>query len=144
MMLIKQLLIAIALTIAISLNAQSTGTNSITVHIKGVKNDHGVMRAFLFNSEDGFLKRSFMTRTAKFHGKGELSIVFDSLPKGDYAVNVYHDRNNNNELDSNWMRIPKEPYGFSNNVRGKMGPPKFEEAKFPLNTNQQLITINLK
>ena len=46
-----------------------------------------------------------------------------SLPKGNYAIAAFHDENSNKKLDRNFAGLPKEKYGFSNNVRGTFGPP---------------------
>ena len=52
------------------------------------------------------------------------------LPYGEYAVTLFIDFNGNQKLDKNFLGIPKEQYGFSNNVMGKMSPPTFDQAKF--------------
>ncbi len=66
---------------------------------------------------------------------------FDNLPVGTYAIAIFHDSNNNKKLDKNWVGIPKEGYGFSNNVFGTFGPPSFQEASFKVKANN---TTNLK
>ena len=46
-------------------------------------------------------------------------------------------------MNKNWMGIPKEPYGFSNNVMGRMGPPDFEDASFEVSADTEVIvTLN--
>ena len=52
------------------------------------------------------------------------------VPYGEYAVTLFVDFNGNKKLDKNFLGIPKEQYGFSNNVMGKMSPPTFDQAKF--------------
>jgi len=52
------------------------------------------------------------------------------LPHGEYAITLYVDSNGNKKIDKNFLGIPKEQYGFSNNVMGKMSPPTFDQAKF--------------
>ena len=79
----------------------------------------------------------------KITDKGNVQTKFEGLPKGEYAVSVYHDANLNEELDTNMMGIPKESYGFSNNAKGFMGPPSFEDAKVLCNNNIS-ITIKLQ
>ena len=54
------------------------------------------------------------------------------LPYGEYAVTLFVDFNGNKKLDKNFLGIPKEQYGFSNNVMGKMSPPTFNQAKFAI------------
>jgi uncharacterized protein (DUF2141 family) len=55
---------------------------------------------------------------------------FPGIAPGTYAVSVYHDENSNDKLDTNFLGIPREGVGASNNARGHMGPPKFDSAKF--------------
>ena len=55
------------------------------------------------------------------------------LPAGQYAVGIFHDVNLNNKMDNNFLGLPKEQYGFSNNARALFGPPSFEDAAFELN-----------
>ena len=52
------------------------------------------------------------------------------LPPGTYAIGIFHDANLNNRLDNYFFGVPREQYGFSNNARGFMGPPWFEDAAF--------------
>jgi len=64
--------------------------------------------------------------------------MFTNLPAGIYAISVFHDENMNQKLDKNFVGVPKEGYGASNNPKKKMGPPTFEEANFQLNGAQSL------
>ena len=70
-------------------------------------------------------------------------IVFTGLREGVYAVSVFHDENMNRKLDKNFVGIPREGYGTSNNPKRKMGPPDFEEAKFQLTGAAQSLEIKL-
>ena len=66
-----------------------------------------------------------------------------SLKKGIYAIKVLVDNNDNGKIDLNFFGIPKEQFGFSNNVRGILGVPKFEKASFKLSSNKK-IEIKLR
>lgn len=59
-------------------------------------------------------------------------VVFRGLPAGTYAVAAFHDANGDGELNANFVGMPTEGYGFSNDARGFMGPPPFEDASFSL------------
>ena len=65
------------------------------------------------------------------------------LKEGDYAVKVLIDTNNNGDIDLNFFGLPKEQFGFSNNVLGLFGAPKFDKASFGLNMDKKII-INLR
>lgn len=67
-----------------------------------------------------------------------------SLPAGKYAISVMQDVNKNNKMDTYWYGAPKEPYGFSNNVRHALKPSTFEESLFTVSAQEQTVTINLK
>lgn len=73
----------------------------------------------------------------------EIVFRFTDLPPGDYAVSVMHDENGNGKLDSNFMGMPTEGYGFSNNPK-VLRKPTFEEARFQLGAKGDAITIRLR
>ena len=54
------------------------------------------------------------------------------LKKGKYGVKVLIDTNGNADIDLNFFGLPKEQFGFSNNVLGLFGAP-----------NDKKIIINL-
>ena len=66
-------------------------------------------------------------------------VVFENIPDGEFAISLYHDENNNGKLDTGWFGIPKEGYGCSNDAKGNMGPPKYEDAKFQLTDNKSMV-----
>ena len=64
------------------------------------------------------------------------------LPPGTYAIGIFHDANLNNRLDNYFFGVPREQYGFSNNARGFIGPPSFEDAAFSVEGKTE-ISITL-
>ncbi len=68
---------------------------------------------------------------------------FENIPPGTYALAVVHDENMNGKLDSNWLGIPKEGYGFSNDVKAVHGAPSFSDASFPYDGQNLNFTISL-
>lgn len=69
---------------------------------------------------------------------GEGQEITTVLPEGPYAISLFEDVNGNYKLDTGAMGIPVEMFGFSNNVRGHMGVPTFEQCKFVLKDDQVL------
>ena len=114
---------------------------TITVLVEDVKNNNGKMYFALYNNESDFLEE-------RYRGAVELitlnksTTVFKNIPSGTYAVSVFHDRNDNGKIDTNFIGVPKEDYGCSNDANGFMGPPKWKNAKFTLNKDIE-ISINL-
>ncbi len=119
-----------------SVEARSAGAATLTVHVTGARNAKGQIRASLFQSAKGFpgdASQAIQTQAADIDPQSlSAQIVFTGLLEGVYAVSVFHDENMNRKLDKNFLGIPKEGYGASNNPKKKMGPPDFEEAKFQL------------
>ena len=65
------------------------------------------------------------------------------FPHGEYAIAVFVDLNGNGKMDKNFLGIPKEQYGFSNNVMGRMSAPSFDQAKFMV-TGPTIQNIKLR
>lgn len=128
---------------------QNVGT--LTVVIVELKSDNGDVKVNLLNSEESFLaspkeqqKMGGPFRRAITPIKdNKAEVVFEDLPFGEYAVKLFHDENGNGKLDKNFVGMPKEDYAFSNNVRGSMGPPKYEDAKFEFNQEEMTIEITI-
>lgn len=70
---------------------------------------------------------------------GKLNCTISDLPAGEYVFTILDDENNNNQMDYNWARLPKEGYGFSNNQKPSItGAPNFESCKVTVTKNTQL------
>lgn len=140
MNIISKLAVVLILIITTAImNAQET--YSLTVKIKGAANDEGKMMIALYDSESNFLEKTFKGSTSQISNKG-CTVTFENVPEGIYAVSIFHDENDNDKLDSNFIGIPKEDYGCSNGAAGFMGPPKWKDAKFELKADKS-ITITL-
>jgi uncharacterized protein (DUF2141 family) len=137
----KLLLIATFIFTGIfTLNAQENQTFNLTINITGLDSDKGTLMVGLYNKKEAFLKKQFKGDFVKIKDKKSVAI-FKNLPKGLYAVSFVHDENDNKKMDTNFFGIPKEDYGCSNNAKGFMGPPKYDDAKFELEENK---IINIK
>lgn len=107
---------------------------NLTVQVSGFKSDKGTAEFGLFNDASAYPtkpERAFAAQRGKI-SNGATTVEFKGLPKGTYAIAAYHDVNGNRKLDANFIGIPKEPIGASNNAKGRMGPPSFKDAQFPL------------
>lgn len=108
-------------------NNNPTGT-SITVTISNAKNNKGTMLLGLHSSET-FMKGKGIQNISSEIKDNEVQVTFKNVPKGEYAILVLHDENNNNRMDFESTGMPKEDYGMSNNPMS-YGPPQFYDAKF--------------
>ncbi|QNM84179.1 DUF2141 domain-containing protein [Polaribacter pectinis] len=137
----KKLLLIIAIIFGgiFATNAQET-TYDLTINISGLDSNKGKVLIALYNEEGQFLKKRFKDGITKITDK-KATYTITGIPKGEYAVSFFHDENDNNKMDTNFLGIPKEDYGCSNNARGFMGAPKYKDAKFQLSENK---TIEIK
>jgi len=113
----------------------------LTVSVSGLKNNTGVVKVGLYNSEGTFLKTVYKSLSTEIKNDKAV-VIFENLPAGEYAISTYHDENNNGKLDRNAMGIPSEDYAASNNAKGFMGPPAYNDAKFVINKDSKIeITL---
>ncbi len=98
----------------------------------------------LYDGEDAY-NGGPSTKAAKIDvTDGEVSVEFENLPPGRYAIKLYHDVNGNGELDTNMMGLPIEAYGFSGES-GTLGPPPFEAAAFDVVAGEKnSVTVRLR
>jgi uncharacterized protein (DUF2141 family) len=124
----------LTLFIIISLNILGFSQNAtITLKVDNIEKAKGAICISIFDTEDDYKNGENQVWTKCISVTStEFIYEIEDLPLGTYAISVYHDENSNDEFDTKWYGLPKERYGFSNNVKGKFGPPKFEDARFEL------------
>lgn len=130
--------------IYLALMSSLTFAATLKVEVKNIKTSNGKIGFAIFdrNNASGFPKDHTRAVYRDFLKVNELPLEVD-LPTGDYAITIFHDVNNNNDLDTNGIGIPKEPFGFSNNPKILFGPPKFNKAKVKLGSGGKKTSINL-
>jgi uncharacterized protein (DUF2141 family) len=121
----------------------SRAQSTLVVNIKDIKNNNGDILIGLYDSTSNFPRKVATGKVVKVTDK-EMQITFADIKPGNYAVSVLHDENQNKDLDTNKLGIPKEGYGFSNNVMGVMGPPSFRKARFNVPAGDSAISIKMK
>ena len=112
------------------LNTFQIGT--LSVKVENVRSSDGYIYVALYSKDNEFpvtMEKADKIKKIKAV-KGTVIISFQNLEKGFYAVSVYQDVNSNKKMDTTILGIPKEPIGVSNNVKGFMGPPSYDDCKF--------------
>ena len=137
----NKFLLIIFILCAIQTSKAQKETFNLTVNISGLNSSDGNLLVGIYNKKESFLKKPIKSAIVKVESKKAL-VLFRNLPKGIYAVSFVHDENDNKKMDTNFIGIPIEDYGCSNNAIGFMGPPKYKDAKFILEVNKT-IKINL-
>lgn len=119
---------------------QSDSTATITVEITGLRSSDGKVGISLFRSEEGFpgdsekaIERAYIEIENQ-----SATVIFEDLLPGNYAIAVYHDEDEDGEIETNFIGIPKEGTGSSNNPKARMGPPRYEDCKFDIATTNYL------
>jgi len=136
----KTVLLITILIVTIQFFKAQEKTFDLTINITDLSSNRGNILLGVYNSKASFLKKPFKGNTLKIENN-TATVNIKNLPMGEYAISYVHDENNNKKLDTNIIGIPSEDYGCSNNARGFMGPPKYDDAKFMLSENMT-ISIN--
>lgn len=128
------------------LTAYTQQVKGIRVEITGLRNNNGYVLVSVFKEGSGFPDQAEKAvRKAKLGiNNREAAIVFNDLQPGQYAIAILHDENGDQKMNTNGLGIPKEGYGFSNNVTGAFGPPSFKRASFKFNGDLSAVTIKTR
>ncbi len=110
----------------------ASAQNSLSVSITSLRNNKGHILISLFKEGAGYPdepEKAFRKEKISIVQQ-KATIVFNNLPAGEYAIAILHDENDDLKMNKTWLGLPKEGYGFSNNVMGTFGPPSYSKAKF--------------
>jgi len=108
------------------LGAKAQERADMTLHFDTFEKQSGILFVQLIDDRG----ETYDSRKIQVRGK-HVQTTFRQVPVGrQYGVRVFQDLNSNEELDQNMFGLPTEPYGFSNNARGRFGPPGMGELLF--------------
>jgi uncharacterized protein (DUF2141 family) len=121
-------------------------TGSHTVIVKNLDNKKGNVFIGWYNSAQTYMNvnKAVLKKIVPVKDKAEVAVTFDQVNAGTYAIAVFFDVNGNGSLDKNFLGIPKEEYGFSNNIMPVTRSATFKEASFSVTTKPETITIKIK
>jgi uncharacterized protein (DUF2141 family) len=133
---IHRALLATVLLIGLPLSASA---DTLTVTVNNIKKAGEIHVAVYDNAkafeadrgEKGGAAPGITEGTIQMVEPGSVTYIYE-LPPGTYAIGIFHDVNLNNKMDNNFLGIPAEQFGFSNNARALFGPPDFDDAAFLL------------
>ena len=141
-------LLALGATLfALAASAEGESDSKVLIELSGLETAEGNLFIAVYDSkktwlgEDTVTQKKVVITESREDGlvKTELQ-----LPPGEYALSIFHDTNDNGELDANFIGIPKEPVALSNNARPKFGPPKYKDAVFELGAEPVLQQISME
>lgn len=123
--------------------APLASASDLTVTVEGIAEAKGSIMLGLFDEEtyngDGAVNGASLAVEGD-----SVTVTFEGLEPGEYAVRLYHDLNDDGEMNTNPFGMPTEPYAFSNDAKGRFGPASWDAAKFTLegNSGSHTITMN--
>jgi len=135
------------LLVAYTSSAAVADGSLLRVELSGLQEVEGNIYIAVYDSDDTWLgddtvyEQQVVIADAR---DGDLVWAEMHLPPGEYALSIFYDSNNNGELDTNFIGIPKEPVALSNNARPKFGPPKYKDAVFTLGEEPLTQSISME
>jgi uncharacterized protein (DUF2141 family) len=117
----------------------------LKVHVEGLRNRRGDLRLGVFDSAAGFPRERGSAMFWRSIGAAADEKTFEvELPPGRYAIVVLHDENSNKKLDTNFIGVPREGHGVSNNPKPKRRAATYREAAFDLDRNGAEVTVSMQ
>ena len=122
--------------------APLASASDLTVTVDGIAKQQGSIMLGLF--DEASYKGDGSVDGAQLVVEGSsVSVTFQGLAPGEYAIRLYHDVNGDGEMNTNPFGMPTEPYAFSNDAKGRFGPAKWDAASFPVGPGATAHTITL-
>jgi len=136
----KSVILALALVLNFAFSSAQEDGITITITIDNATSDEGKVIASV-HTMDTFMKGAGILNAESEIKDGKVTLVFENVTPGTYAIMALHDVNNNNRMDFEANGMPKESYGMSGNEM-TMGPPSFDMAKFEV--SDQDLEFNIR
>ena len=113
---------------------------NLTVVVSNISAVKGHMQLGLFNKSENFPKPGKEYKVVRFKVTSKkMKYTFKGLKQGDYALAIYHDKNSDKECNRNFIGIPTEDYGFSNNIKPVLSAPSFKDTKVNLKEKLSIL-----
>ena len=118
---------------------------TLTVHVNGLHNQRGVVQLALFRNAEGYPQHVELATVTRTVAPADAAyIVFEDLEPGTWALAVLHDENENGRLDTTMFGVPIEGIGASRDATRRMGEPRFEDARFELDSRDLTIRVDMR
>ncbi len=135
----------LAACLALILGAGPASAARIIVTIDGLHSAQGNIFIGLYATPSKFLNGNQCDAMRKVRAStSPITVAFDNLPPGTYAVGSYHDENGNDHLDTSIIGLPIEGYALSNGVRAVMSKPTFQQAAFVVGAEDKPLALHIR
>ena len=123
--------------------ADSENLIRVDVVVENVKVNQGAIYIQVYRGKDAFEKRDGLVSKI-IDSDAETVEVSVQISVGEYSIALYQDINEDGELNENFIGMPTEPWGMSNNAKARFGPPKWEDVRFEVADEPVTQRIELK
>ncbi|MEM1051056.1 MAG: DUF2141 domain-containing protein [Pseudomonadota bacterium] len=139
-------LAALSVSGALLAAAAPASAGTVTITVTDLRNTKGVVRACMTTRESIFprCRRDPNSHRTVVKASDTLTIRFDDVEPGDYAIALLHDENEDGKANRVLGMAPKEGYGFSRDAPVRMAPPDWGDAVFTVGTASQDLTIKMR
>jgi uncharacterized protein (DUF2141 family) len=138
----------LAAALVATLGAWQAGTGhaaELLVRVTGLSEPLGQVGCSLFAGPGGFPMDSTGARVVWLAADAKgVTCRFGGVPEGRYAVAIAHDVNGNRRVDSNFLGLPTEEWGVSNNARPSLRAPRFDEAVFKVGADAREVVVDIQ
>lgn len=131
---IKSILVASA-----AISSSMVQANNIEFEITGVNSNKGKIYIQLFKGQENYTQNIAEASSVIKAEKGAIKAIFNNISAGEYALRFFHDENNDGKLATNFLGMPQEGYGFSNNAKPNFGPASYHDMKFLVSENDATV-----
>lgn len=138
------LLVTLLCTAAIAQSpaASSPKEYTLTIVVEGMDSAEGNLGVLIFNGPNGWAEdRQAAFRDIAVPAQQGTQKLDVKLPAGKYAIALIHDLNKNHKLDKNWIGMPKEQWGMSNNPHATIKAPPIDKAMFTLDGDKEVKIV---
>lgn len=141
----KRALLSAALVVGSHTMAGWSSAADVVVRINGLSEPLGEVGCSLFWGPAGFPMDNSGARVL-WQPAASQGVVcrYANVPEGSYAVSIGHDLNGNKRVDTNFVGLPTEQWGVSNNVRPTLRAPRFDEAVFKVPSDAREVLIDIR
>ena len=131
-----------AALIAAALIAPVASAGTLTVTLEDIKKTKGTVQMGIFD-ESGYETGEAVNGANVTIDDATETVTIEGRAPGFYGIKMFHDVNDDGEMNTNPFGMPTEPFAFSNDARGRFGPAKWEAAKFSVSANGTTHTITM-
>ncbi|MES2472942.1 MAG: DUF2141 domain-containing protein [Pseudomonadota bacterium] len=135
----------LAVSLVTPAQAQAPGAKAtLVIHVQNVSPKGGILRLGLYD-EAGYPRDGVTIASADVKAESpQTTITLSDIPPGTYAIQTFQDFNGNGQMDSSWIGLPQEPYGFSRDARPVLSRPGFDKTRFEVRDGMNVQTLRLQ